>query len=101
MLDTLVFLGSGKLLQVFAKRFPPIQAVCENGELLAKLYGCNLCSGFWVYLFLAPFFKINMQIENKLVRYLVTACISSLLTYLVGLGWDEEFGKLVIEDATG
>jgi hypothetical protein len=101
MIEILSFLGYGKILQVFAKKFPPIQDLAAKSELLSKLYECNLCNGFWVFLVLAPFFKINMHIKNKYLRWVITACISSLLTYLISKGWEDEFGKLVIEDAYG
>lgn len=99
MLNTISFLGYGKLIQVFAKRFPPIQELASKRELLGKLYSCDLCNGFWVYLVLAPFFQMNMQIKNKLLRWVITACMSSLLTYLISIGYEDAFGKLVIEDA--
>jgi hypothetical protein len=99
MIDFLVYLGSGKLLLFFARKFPPIQRLTYNRELLSELYNCDLCSGFWLYLVLAPFFKINMNIENKILRWIVTACLSSLMMVLIKTGWEDLFGTLVIENA--
>jgi len=101
MIDFLIYLGSGKLLLFFARKFPPIQKVCQSGELLSQLYNCDLCLGFWVYLVLAPFLNVDVkQIKNKILRWVITACFTSLLSVLVSQGWQEEFGMLVIENAT-
>jgi len=98
VIEFLVFLASGRLLQFFAKRFPPLRDTAQKREFTKELYECNLCSGVWVYFFLSLFTDIDMKIKNKLVGKLILACLSSLMAYLISLGYEEAFGKYVIED---
>lgn len=99
MIDVLLFLGSGKILLFFMRKFPPIRAVMSKWELSQKLFDCDLCLGFWVFLFLSPWFDIDVkQINNKVLRWIVTACLSSFLSYLISVGWEQEYGTVVIED---
>ena len=100
MIDFLVYLGSGKLLLFFLKKFPPIQTLSGKSELLSELYDCDLCFGFWVNLFLAPFFRINIdEIENRILGWLMFACLSTLMSHLMSTGYSEIFGNVVIIDA--
>ena len=64
-------------------------------EFLNELYNCDLCFGFWVYLFLAPFFKINMDI-NEILGWVILACLSTYMAQTMSIGHDELFGKMVI-----
>lgn len=64
-------------------------------EFSRELYSCDLCLGFWVYLFLAPFFKIKI-LDNKIVNNTVLAMISTMLSYLISEGWRENFENVVI-----
>jgi len=73
----------------------------QKSEFLKELYSCDLCSGVWVYFFLALFTDINMKIKNKLLGKLIVACISSLMAHLMTTGYQELFGKIVIEDYGG
>jgi hypothetical protein len=100
MIDFILYLGSGKLLLFLSKKFPPIQAVMSKREFLRELYACDLCYGFWVYLFLAPLFDLDVkQIKNKLLRWVITACFTTFLSHIASIGYGEEYGTLVIEDA--
>ena len=101
MIEFLLYLGSGKLLLVFIKKFPPTRLIMSKWKFLDELYNCNMCFGFWVYLFLAPFFKldINMIIKNEILGWIILACLSTYLAHVITLGHEEQFGKLVIEDA--
>ena len=74
----------------------------RKGKLLQELYSCDLCSGFWVWLFLVPFFDVDVkQIKNKILRWVIIACFTTFLAHLVSIGWEEKFGIVVIEDANG
>jgi len=98
MIDFLLYLGSGRLLLYLSKKFPPIKHLMARGETLQELYSCDLCYGFWVYLFLAPFFNDVKQIKNKYIGWVLTACFTTFLAHLVSIGWEERFGTLVIDD---
>jgi len=92
MIDFLVYLGSGKLLLFLVKKFPPAQKFMSKGELLPQLYNCDLCFGFWVYLFLAFFIDVKVdQVKNPLVRRLLVAAISTLLAQCSSVGYSELF----------
>ena len=99
MIDFLVYALSGKLLLFLSKRFPPVKTILYKKEFFAELYDCNLCYGFWVYLFLSFFFKnINVeQIKNKYVGQIVVAGFTTFIIHLISIGWDEIFGKVVID----
>jgi len=101
MIDFLIYLGSGKLLLFFIKKFPPIHDIMSKRELLKQLYECNLCFGFWVYLFLAPFINVDIdKINNKILKWIILACLSTYIAHTMSIGHDELFGKMVIWDAS-
>jgi len=92
MIDFLLYLGSGKLLLFLLKKFPPFQVFMSKKESLQRLYNCDLCSGFWVYLFLSFFIYIKVdQVKNPLVRRLLVAAISTLLAQCSSVGYSELF----------
>ena len=92
MIDFLLYLGSGKLLLFLLKKFPPIQVFMNKKESLQQLYNCDLCSGFWVYLFLSFFIDVKVdQVQNSLVRRLLVASISTLLSHCSSVGYSELF----------
>ena len=101
MIQFLVYLGSGKLLLFLAKKFPPIQWVANKWELLQKLYSCDLCFGFWFYLFLTPFFNINVDyIDDVILGWVITAMLSTFMMQLLSVGFEELYGTLrIVEDA--
>lgn len=101
MIEFLKLALTGKLFIFFIRKFPPARAIMGKREFSKELFDCDLCLGFWVYLVLAPFFKIDIDIENRLVRNTVLACVTSFLTFLASQGWKEHFETVVIIDDTG
>lgn len=99
MIDFILFLGYGKVLQYFAKKFPPVRDSAKRWGFTQELYDCDLCSGVWIYFFLSLFCDIDMKMKNKLVGRIVLACLSSLMAYVFKTGYNELFSKIVIEDA--
>ena len=92
MIDFLLYLGSGKLLLFLLKKFTPFQVFMSKKESLQRLYNCDLCSGFLVYLFLSFFIYIKVdQVKNPLVRRLLVAAISTLLAQCSSVGYSELF----------
>ena len=99
MIDFLVYLGSGKLLLFLLKKFPPFQAFANKQELLQQLYSCDLCLGFWMYLFLSFFMDIRVdQVKNSLIRRLLVAAISTLLAQCSSVGYSELFTTIRVFD---
>ena len=97
MISFLTYVGSGKILIYLMRKFPPIQRVMNSRELSQQLFSCDLCLGFWVFLFLAPFVNVDIEsIKNKFLKWLVIASLSTWLSYLFGIGFDEIHGKTVI-----
>ena len=97
MIEFFQYCGTGKLFIFLARKFPPFRAIMGKWEFSRELFDCELCLGFWVYLALAPFFKIKIDtIENKLVRNTVLAGVTSFLVFLISAGWRENFENLVI-----
>jgi len=98
MIDFLIYLGSGKLLLFFAKKFPPIRHFMKSRELLSELYDCDLCFGFWFYLLLVPFSGVEINIKNKILKWIILACFSTYVAQTMSVGHEELFGKMVIMD---
>jgi hypothetical protein len=99
MIDFLLYLGSGKLLLFLLKKFPPAKKFMSNGELLPQLYNCDLCFGFWVYLFVSFFMDIKVdQVKNPIVRRLIVSAISTLLAQCSSVGYSELFTTIRVFD---
>ena len=92
---------TGKLFIFLLRKFPPFRSFMGKWEFSKELMDCDLCLGFWVYLALSPFFKIEIEtIDNKLVRNVSLAGVTSFIMFLISSGWRENFEILVIEDAS-
>jgi len=95
------YLFTGKLFLFLVRKFPPVIVLSRKTEFSKELFDCDLCLGFWIYLALAPFFKIKIDtIENKPVRNTVLAAVATFLMFLISSGWRENFENLVIVDGT-
>ena len=101
MIEFFQYAATGKLFLFLVRKFPLSGIIAGKREVLQELYDCDLCLGFWVYLALAPFFKIKIDtIENKVVRNTVLAGVTSFLMFLISVGWRENFENLVIVDGS-
>jgi hypothetical protein len=92
-----VFLGIGKLF-VYLLQKSPIPRKLPEG-LLVELFECDLCLGFWIYLFLGVILKYNIdeELESVLISKLATAGISAFVMHLITIGWREKFSTYIIE----
>lgn len=98
MIRYLTYLAFGKLFIWMVRKFPPAEALAGKREFLKQLFSCNLCFGFWSYLILKPFFKIDVdEIDNRIVRNVLTAMLSSLLAVLIETGYQELFGTVIVD----
>lgn len=92
------FLGIGKLL-VYLLQKSPIPRKLPEG-LLKELFECDLCLGFWVYLFLGVMLQkdIDEELEkSRIVSGLATASVSTFVMHLLSIGWREKFGTYIFE----
>ena len=87
----------GKLWIYLLRKFPPFRNIMGKWEFSQELFDCDLCLGFWVYLFLSPFFKIKIdKINNRLVSNTVLAAVTAFIMYLISEGWRNNFETVVI-----
>lgn len=80
------------------QNFPLVEWLSSKREVLKKLFGCDLCFGFWIYLVLAFFIKQDIGIRFIVVREVCIAAVSAFVMHLISLGWKEKFSVIVIGD---
>jgi hypothetical protein len=88
----------GKLFIYTLQKFPLLRDV--KNKFIRELVDCNFCLGVWVFSVLAWLFHVVLfrdYIYCPVLSQIATGVITSILVYLIGLGWDEQFGKIVIE----
>ncbi|MCK5342333.1 MAG: hypothetical protein KAR20_02955 [Candidatus Heimdallarchaeota archaeon] len=98
MISTLIaYAITGKLLMYFLRKFPTTNIIAKKLHL-TTLIECNLCLGFWVYLILVLFFKVNIfSIYYPGVSEIATAALMSFVMWLLTIGWFDEFGIIEVE----
>lgn len=101
MLDLLILGGLGKLFIYLTQQFYPIKKI--KIEFFKKLFECDLCLGFWVYLTIFSLFDYELVsqllgVKVILVNHILTAGAVSFAVHLMSLGWKLKFG--VFDDAS-
>ena len=103
MTKLLVFLGVGSLL-VFSLRKLPLPllfpGLFREGKFLEQLFGCDFCLGFWVYLVLSFFFRMNFLYEYFyiiIISEVLTAIMASFIMQLVSVGWKDLYSVVYLE----
>jgi hypothetical protein len=93
MISTLIaYAITGKLLMFFLRKFPPTKTIAKKLHLIT-LVECNLCLGFWVYLILLIWFRVNIfPIYYPGLSEVATAALMSFVMWLLTVGWFDEFG---------
>ena len=93
MISTLIaYAITGKLLMFFLRKFPPTNIIAKKLHL-TTLVECNLCLGFWTYLILLIWFKVNIfPIYYPGLSEITTAAFTSFVMWLLVIGWFEVFG---------
>lgn len=69
-----------------------------KSEFLKKLFECQLCLGFWVYLILSMTLQVYLFTDLfyfPVVSAIITAACVDFIVFLVSLGWNEFFGGKV------
>ena len=95
LLHFILLLAVGRLLIWLLQTASPIRWLCRQVRLLSLL-DCDLCLGFWVYLFLALFLPAFGP-WPALLNVVITAAFSTFVMHLLRLGWQAKFSTVVLE----
>ncbi len=97
ILAFIAYAMTGKLLMFFLRKFPLINIIAKKLHLTIVLE-CNPCLGFWVYLFLLLWFKVNIfDVYYFGLSEVLTALFTSFVMWLLVIGWFEVFGIIEVE----
>lgn len=100
---TLHFIGMalvGELLMFFMRKFPPASTFAKKRKFTEELFYCNLCLGFWVYLFLSAIMRVNILdgfYYIPVFSELVTAAFTSFVMHIAVIGWKDEYTVMEIK----
>jgi hypothetical protein len=69
---------------VYGKIFNPIR---PKTGWFGQLFGCHMCTGFWVGLFLwsVKDYTQLINFDDSLITALLLGCVSSASSYLIGM----------------
>lgn len=89
----------GRLFIWLWQIFPLSEKIGNKNPTLAKLFGCDLCLGVWIYFILAMIMRENLFyfIPNPfgatwiMIEYFMTGAVTAFLVHLIGIGWNEKF----------
>ncbi len=97
MISTLIaYAITGKLLMFFLRKFPLTNRIAKKLHLIT-LIECNLCLGFWIYLILLFWFRVNIfDIYYPVLSEIATAVFTSFVMWLLVIGWFEVFGIIEV-----
>lgn len=101
ILHVLILLAVGKLLMMFLRKFPPASTISQK---IRFPLACDLCLGFWMYLFLVLTFFRDIDVLVLLGRSYIpvfnelvsAASFSALMAYL-SAGWMQLHGVIEIQ----
>ena len=91
----ILLLAVGRLLVWFMQVATPIRWLFRHARSLSLL-DCDLCLGFWIYLFLA-YFLPAYGFWPWPVELIITAAVCTLTMHLLRLGWQAKFSTVVLE----
>lgn len=108
MILYIFYAALGKLFIFLIQKSPYLKFVSgffkgRSKEFLEELFGCDLCLGVWVYLFLALLFQyanVNVNVLDipnaPLISAIINGAITSFVVHLFSIGWRDKFGTFVI-----
>ena len=108
MIFHIFYAGLGKLFIFLIQKSPYMKFIIgffkgRSKEFLEQLFGCDLCLGFWVYLFLALLFQyanVNVNVLDipnaPVISAIITGAITSFIVHLISIGWRDRFGTFEI-----
>jgi len=88
----------GKLFIYTLQKFPLLRDV--KNKFLGELIFCDFCLGVWIFSILAWLFHLVLFrdcLYCPVVSEIATGTLTSLLIYLISIGWKEVFGVIVVE----
>lgn len=94
----ILYTGIGWLLLFLWKKQPLSLALAKRSAYLEAMFACDLCTGVWLYFFLALAMRINLLDWFYLpgLSEFLTGCGVSFLRWLMRLGWDAMFRTILI-----
>ena len=97
ILEFVAYAMTGKLLMLFLRKFPLTDKIA-NKLHLTTLIECNLCLGFWIYLILLIWFRVNIfDVYYSGLSEVSTAAFTSFVMWLLVIGWFEVFGIIEVK----
>ncbi len=98
MIATLIaYAITGKLLIFFLRKFPLTHIIAKKIHL-TTLIECDLCLGFWTYLVLLIWFRVNvLPIYYPGLSEVTTAAFISFVMWLLVIGWFDMFGIIEVK----
>lgn len=100
LLNWIVFLLIGQVLIFLWDNFP-LPDILEQNQKIYKLHHCHLCSGVWIYTFLAYVMKISLLqslgFEHVwVVGDFITGGLVSFISHIFITGWKEIFEERLV-----
>lgn len=100
MTEFIIYALIGKMIIFFVQTFPLpklpiIGELFRSGKFLHDLVSCDLCLGFWVYLFLSiegTVYITERYVQFPILNNIVTAMFVSFVMHLLTIGWQDKFG---------
>jgi len=97
ILTLIAYAITGKLLIFFLRKFPLTNIIAKKLHL-TTLIECNLCIGFWIYLILLIWFRVNIfDVYYPGLSEVITALFTSFVMWLLVIGWFEVFGIIEVK----
>ena len=101
IVDFFIVAAIGKLGMYLWKKTPYAAWLAQKSKFFEKLFGCDLCLGFWVYSLLAWAYQIRVLDGHlhyiPILDEMITGGVMSLVVFLIGLGWFDQFGTYKVE----
>jgi hypothetical protein len=99
-LTWLVFAATGKVI-IYLWQLFPFPPFMKMPYYIEKLHECDLCSGFWIYLALALFLKVDIFAQTfgvppNIAGEFATAATTTYLVHIFTIGWREKFAEPII-----
>ena len=108
MIFYIFYAGLGKLFIFLIQKSPYMKFIIgffrgRSKAFLEELFGCGLCLGFWIYMFLALLFQyanVNINVLDipyaPLISAIITGAITIFVVHVFSVGWKDLFGTFEI-----
>lgn len=94
MFNWLLFLAVGKLFTWLIMTNGLLAPLRRRYSLIDDLLDCDLCTGFWVYTFIAYWFgmKLDSFVILRLPNSILLGAVSAFVAHVFSVGWHELYG---------